>query len=934
MSATPVTFYDNFIPTLPDGEYTIKISQQLTVNVQQTQADGGNINVDPSPQPDLLQKFMVRGPRFVLTPADVHRVFPGANSSGMFQPYLPMIVFNKRSLPWERRLNISAQQKKQPGNYTDAKNYPWMALMVFSADELSVPQPLSGPAPPLPEGSQANPAITASFAINEVVHASFGGKPTNGPPARILGPTIVLQDDEDPATTFCNVIDVPAANFKALIPTLNDMRFLTHVREVSSEHKEPIDTSHDGWFSIAITNRFSITPAAGSPQGAMQKNIVHLVSLEGLEPYLDGTTPLDGYDKVRFISLYNWTFGCLAAPQENFRELMLNLIDPDVEQQTGLLMRMPMKPAMQSLPDSGSKAVYSRLKNGYTALSYGIRTGEQTFAWYRGPFSPVPVTPFLDTTDPLHPTDLSAPGNTSEAMVFDPSTGLFDQSYSVAFQTGRSLALASQAFSTNLLQWRRDAHGLVDRLAESVKLPALHGVHAQAIIAGNDADDLSVSGLAKLLRPGAAHEPFKRFLAAGFKKLANNITAEPKPELLTNALTLADEQPKAHVTPAVLLQLTKAKPVVSLLSHLSGLATIGTTAQALAGNLDVVLLQSGASIALDTGSSVSITSPDGKITAVVAAAAPVAKGGTSIRIINYSFLTALPAGSTVQLSDIQILPAQVIEWLARKSLLYDVPFNNLVPGIDLLPQEAIRFFYIDQNWINALIDGALSVGVQSSRDNLLQQLMRTHLQKAVLKSSRKIRGTLLRSNKNALLAAKDLSTDATGAKGGFVLRSPVVQQWPGLEVKAWSATDATTPMTALRIDRVAPDILVAIFPDIPVQVQLNEPSEGLVFGVEDEGIELRYIPGVPGTDASKTGFVMPDPGKQGSRYWLTPAEIAKTKRAQPAGKAAMMITGDGSLVNALQQKLNGKIPLSPASFAVEMVRVPQQMLFLTKKTVS
>ena len=81
------------------------------------------------------------------------------------------------------------------------------------------------------------------------------------------------------------MIDISTETFSNLLPSVSDMRFLAHVRQVSTGNKEPLaNAPHDGWFSTVIANRFSIPPAPGT---APQRNIVHLVSLEGLEPYLN-----------------------------------------------------------------------------------------------------------------------------------------------------------------------------------------------------------------------------------------------------------------------------------------------------------------------------------------------------------------------------------------------------------------------------------------------------------------------------------------------------------------------------------------------------------------------------------------------------------------------------------------------------------------------
>jgi hypothetical protein len=96
--------------------------------------------------------------------------------------------------------------------------------------------------------------------------------------------------------------------------------------------------------------------------------------------------------------------------------------------------------------------------------------------------------------------------------------------------------------------------------------------------------------------------------------------------------------------------------------------------------------------------------------------------------------------------------------------LYNVPFNNLVANPVMLPQETIRFFYIDQNWTDALLDGALSIGVQSSRDSLFNQLMRDTLYMEVQQAMAEVRDGLLG------VAAQGHTPDIT-QPAGFLLRS-------------------------------------------------------------------------------------------------------------------------------------------------------------------
>jgi hypothetical protein len=874
-----VTFYDNFVPSLKPGEYTVTVKQALT-------AAAGSA-LPTTPQPSTYQKFIVRGPRFRLDPADVHRVFPPAGGTGVYEEYLPMIVLNKRALPWERELELTPPDEA----------CPWMALLVFSEADLPGPQPA---------GSLKNPTRASSVPLAQVIT----------PPAGTLGPTFSLEDDEDPAQIFCNVIDVPASAFVGLMPVRDDLPLLAHVRRVSTEDKEPQNTKHDGWFSCVIANRFAVPPPDSSNAKQMG-NIVHLVSLEGYEHYIQsaGTAAAPAEQKVRLISLYSWSFTNLREPAENFSQLMLNLIAPLDGSRPDLLIRLPLAGTVPPA-DPVALSGYARLQNGYTPMGYASQTGEQSFAWYRGPLAPVVAKEFMQTTaaddNPL------TPRNTSEAMIFDASTGVFDLSYSVAFQTGRSLALNSLPFSTNVLQWRRVAHAAVDVLMENMRSNLSAFVVGGLLDSDGNPTAAGVTDLAALLDADIASNAFKNYLATDFfDDIARHVGKTGGFNPSDVGRVLAGASARQPVVPADLLKLTQQPAVASLLQHLSGLSNFGTTAAAVAPGATAVALQPpGATEAMGAGAELVLVSADGQTVSVVRTAAAVAVGDAQISIAASNAPAASPAGSSVQLRETGAMPGQIVDWLARAALLYGVPFNNLVADERMLPRESVRFFYLDANWVDALLDGALSVGTQSSRDALFNRLMRDPVHRSVDAALGQVRNALRG------VAGAPAPPSPSGTPAGFVLRSAVVSGWPGLEVRAYSSADQSRPMKPLRLDRVAPDVLIAIYPDVPQRVEFDEPSEGLVFGTEDEGVDLRYIPGAGGETSANIGrLVEPKATLKRSDFpWRKPPGSPDTLQVGAAGGMADLLLGKFP-----GQKPKG--PLGPAAFAVQMVRVPEQMLF-------
>jgi hypothetical protein len=72
--------------------------------------------------------------------------------------------------------------------------------------------------------------------------------------------------------------------------------------------------------------------------------------------------------------------------------------------------------------------------------------------------------------------------------------------------------------------------------------------------------------------------------------------------------------------------------------------------------------------------------------------------------------------ASASLGNEHTIPEPVKQWLLDLVRLAPVPFCNLVPDEKLLPAESIRLFHVDEGWIWALIDGALSIGRMPSNE--------------------------------------------------------------------------------------------------------------------------------------------------------------------------------------------------------------------------
>jgi hypothetical protein len=214
------------------------------------------------------------------------------------------------------------------------------------------------------------------------------------------------------------------------------------------------------------------------------------------------------------------------------------------------------------------------------------------------------------------------------------------------------------------------------------------------------------------------------------------------------------------------------------------------------------------------------------------------------------------------------VPRELRSWLVRLRLLDGVPFANLVADSELLPPESMRWFYLDRRWTDALVQGALSVGTVNSDD-------RTQLTAAYPA----VREELDREERNVRRPPGTPRWDGPAAPiSGFLLRSQAVSGWPALHVRAFSvdpteaddaryAEDDPRRMRLLRLERLAPAVLLCLFDGIPSVVHVEEPRQGVQFGFEanvDGGevsarlkprrvSDFGYLPGAPVTVPFRSG---------------------------------------------------------------------------------
>jgi len=167
------------------------------------------------------------------------------------------------------------------------------------------------------------------------------------------------------------------------------------------------------------------------------------------------------------------------------------------------------------------------------------------------------------------------------------------------------------------------------------------------------------------------------------------------------------------------------------------------------------------------------------------------------------------------------IPLEIRRWLAQLFLLNGVPFDYLLPHSALLPEESLRFFYVDSTWVAALMDGALSIGRTAQSQLYLDKAMAGNFLKDIAQQDLK----------NPTLDSEITAPQDAGLVGhitGFLLRSKLVTTWRGVEIQAQNSNNE--PLGILRMQRIAKDVLLAIYNGHIRHLVITQPPQGLRFG--------------------------------------------------------------------------------------------------------
>ncbi|KKP05410.1 hypothetical protein THAR02_02515 [Trichoderma harzianum] len=687
------------------------------------------------------QGFFVDAPQFSLPDGSVHSTYPPAGYSDDHR-ILPHIVLTDPHLPWERlgspkqgtnaelrekvRLMALGSLEEKPVR----NRVPWLVVLAFDQSELRLPpEDLDKIFSATSDGVIKPVKQSSTMTVNMSI-ADLWKLPTSDvitPVTPDLGPESMKDSRGDfifvQPEIFKSFFSTWDEDNNRVIPENNkadtlQYQYLAHVRKINGSGMALAGVENTAVFSIVIGNRSG--PLDNQTPTTM---CAHLVSIEGVE---DMAFPSDSQRYVALCSLYSWNYTVLPPDTLNV---------PDAFEHLGRtldVLRAPesiIKP-LRDAPDKVRQRIASRLDDGYTLVKYRTQTGEPTVALYRGPFTPTYVP------DLAHLTKSS--NSSVDLQILDKELGIMDITYSIAWQTGRTMALGDEVFTAALNRLRTAIHGPA---MKTVKLQTIKDINDISFRTKDEVlEDLPevIQSLANIhirrndgnnFAPPVPGQPF--FSPGGAKKRWF------RPKMGRSDL------PNMSFTDLDFEQRYKAAAV--------------DVARRLAGSKSQGLLYD------ETNDPVS--------------------------------------------TDWMI----VLSWLVDKMFLSGVPAHSLIPDPTYLGPESLRFFRIDKNWIDSMIDGALSLGNHSLVDD----------------------------DRVAIKTALNLYIDSIpkGAKHkiqipayGFYLRSDLVTMFPDLRVEVLPDEDALRaageepPAGAplLRHDIVTDGIMMGFMDRLPGSNQFGQ----------------------------------------------------------------------------------------------------------------
>ncbi|KAH6971016.1 hypothetical protein BKA56DRAFT_678157 [Ilyonectria sp. MPI-CAGE-AT-0026] len=397
---------------------------------------------DPSDASNPLhttKAFATQGTSQFVLPENSVRSFYPAQGEAVENRVLPHVVLNDPLIPWERDANNDQALTEILGS---GARVPWLALLVFTADELQDVPTLNSP-------TELSPTRAATLTQQQLFESQTGD-------TRLKVPFSHSELDRDENV---NVIFVKASAFNAYFseqvpgektPAIGRYSLLSHVRRSAQGKESEADSC-----SLLLGHRHG-------PAGTTKPTLAfaHLVSLIGVQSDRMAF-PAQADDVSVLVTLHSWSFQWTPSKNVELDQHLKNLtnnIRPLARSEAAL-------GSPQTKPIDSSRAAWMKtlFANGYTTIKHRLVTGQLIAAMYRGPL--IPNRPRRTEASAIEPHSRKV-----NLQRFDAKSDLMDISYQVAWNVGRELALENSTFVVELSRLRRD---ILTWLNPAWKPPAL-----------------------------------------------------------------------------------------------------------------------------------------------------------------------------------------------------------------------------------------------------------------------------------------------------------------------------------------------------------------------------------------------------------------------------------------------------------------------------
>ncbi|KAI9151225.1 hypothetical protein HJFPF1_08424 [Paramyrothecium foliicola] len=649
------------VPPLKSGEYVI-------VSKQAIKAPNGEHQDIVSTQPMTIRTCEP----YVLPRDLVHSFYP-PNMATVSATTLPHIVL-KGATPWER-------SPKNASGSTPAAPTPWLALLLFTDEELCAPPDFASTS----LRTLGTKAVTLPLSIFNAKRSSYCHT------ADLTTEDVLAKPDGSEATA--DFIFLKGASFKmyfeqqdgagkSVPQTRLDLNRYTNLSFMTDAGVDDGTGHGSARFSTLLGHRMRpYTSAKGN-----QKVHAHVVSLERAAETIDwGTAKLDS-TTVALLSVFSWTFtwgeNNADASKEIFKQLS-GTIRP-------LVVPLQDLPPKVDRDDPSVVWVRERVQQGYTIVRHRDMAGQSAMALYRGP-----LMPKLSRRVHLRPST-----HGSDLQIIDSQARIIDISYAVAWELGRSLAGRDAKYSASIAALRRRlCMKAVTKSMTAGQHSGARGPEIQVIHKAKDVVNSVVDRLDRL---------FDGSVASKIHGLPENGTPQQK----------------------------AARWTVPSHNSSSMLPSPGVMTQAkLKRNLQTEAREwlEGQTKILCEGDPSAPVSPE---------------------------------------------LALIFEWLVGNLMsLKLVPANYLFPDPSALGKESINCFIMDDVWIDAMVDGAMSLAnTMGGGDDPIRD---------------EIRGAF-----NMYLQKAPARLVQIGGSG-FVIRSGIVESFPDLEVNVTTKATGSTPAKPL-----------------------------------------------------------------------------------------------------------------------------------------